>query len=178
MKRTTGLVLAFLMFCALFCGCTTSSTQDQNYQGVPTGGQQATVPTTQGPEIINLTVNNINEYLAFRTELSDTRVVEFIDTEVCYATLTVKVTCMQNVEFKNLKVSFKMVPEASSVGYGWDRIRLQGTNDTELNPTMNIPYNGTWEESFKILSEGRSYVSQRPMLKLVVTAVSGQAIKK
>lgn len=175
MKRTACVVCIILMLVILSYGCTTDGTVNNNYQTIPTSGQQIINPTTKKPEVVNLSVNNIEEYVAFSIDISDTEKWGIADTWRCTGKLTVKTVSKQKVEFKNLTVTFKLVPQASYQGYGWDKVCCDGSNE-EFSATLDIPYSGTWEESFRIQSEAQRYVGTDPKLKLVVIGVSGQVI--
>lgn len=166
-------VLAFLMVVLIItlCGCTNNSAVTNN------GGENM---VDSVPESVNLTVDNIENYIVFSTNISEPDVHEPKLVSNCMSIkmkFTVKTASLQNVQFENLKISFKVVPEPTTVGYGWDEIYLPNTN-TEFSGALNIPYDGVWEESFKIQSQFIDYVTDNPNLKIVVTSVSGKAIIK
>lgn len=131
------------------------------------------------PQTIELSVDNIGQYIAFTTEVSDVEVLgrATSNEKRGYGQLKVKTTRKQKVEFENLVITFKLQPESSSKGRGWDKVCSSGSND-EFTARLEIPYDGSWEENFKIQSDLNWSIDSEPDLKVVVMSVSGKAIKE
>lgn len=165
MKKFLAVYLV-LMIIALLCGCANNNNNNE------------TEEIEEQPKTTVLTVNNIEDYIIFNTDISEPDVFEnvYAGGMNCEVKLTVKTSSKKNIEYDNLKVSFKMVAEPSTKGYGWDKIFFADTEEEFLG-ILDIPYNGVSENVFKIESQFLRYVTDDPNLKLVITQVSGAAIE-
>lgn len=167
MKKLLCFGMIVFMLVISMCGCVSDSGTNNN---------NANNQINDEPKIVDLTVDNIEEYITFSTNISDPDVFEpvYADNMSCEVKLTVKTASKQNVEYNNLQVGFKVVAESTTVGYGWDKIYFADT-ETEFNGTLNLPYNGVWEDVFELESEFKRYVTDDPELKIIITSVSGEA---
>lgn len=176
MKKILSFSLTICMLLTTICSCT----QPNNYEGTNDNyynEDHNEESNNEEPKIVNLTVDNIDEYIVFSTTLSDTSIQEFnIDNvERCSGKLTVKTASKQNVEYSNLKICFKVVADSSSAKYGWETVYSNKSPLREFNGVLNITYNGIWEESFNIISGWAIVASEEPEFSIVVTEVSGTA---
>ena len=174
MKKILCILLTIGLLASCLSGCDIGSTQQTNSNNT----QKFETPTET-----NLNISNISDYVVFNLDIGETK--EFHNEYAKKHSRTVKITVStasrQNVEFNDLTVNFKVVADGSTVGYGWDTIYTANTNPkTEFSGTLNIPYNGVWEEVFEIQSEYVDYygVSENPNLKIEIINVSGKAISK
>lgn len=177
MKKLICILLIICLLAVCFCGCDTGSTQ-QTYS--TNNGQQ----TEEQPTKTTLTVNNILNYLIISMDVVDVKLweneyVDIGDPDTRgYATIKVKTASKQNVEFSNVKITFKVIATGDTVGYGWDTIYPKNNADNTFEGTLNIPYNGIWDENFEIMGEFKNFVYSQPDLTIKITSVSGTAISK
>lgn len=173
MIRIISAILVCVMLSMFICGCS-ATTPVNNTQNNAQNNLSTQAPETQR-KVVDLTLDNIDEYLKFRTTVSDPNLYGINDTWRCNANLTVISTSMQNVEFKNLQISFVLKSESP----GWEKFYMSsGDYLVEFKGTMSIPYNGTWEEVYDITSSVARYISEDPKIEFVITDVSGQVVTK
>ena len=161
MKRLLSLFL-FVVIIITAYGCGESSVTNN-----PSNQQQP----------IQLTKNNIDDYLMFSVSSELTKVTEFSDKEYHRRNVTVSAVQMRNVEFVDLNVEIMLrSPQAE---YGWATIYQYSEahgQDIEFKDTLRIPFNGTMTKQYSLGSGFQKFVSSNPTFEVVVVSVSGQAV--
>lgn len=170
MKKLLCLGMIVFMLVLSMCGCVSDS-------GI--NNDNANNQINNEPKIVNLTAENIDQYLIFSTDLGETEKFDnpYAEKYLYTVKMTIKTSPKQNVEFENLTVYFDIVPDDSTKGYGWDQIFVPKT-ENKFEGILNVPFNGDWEEVFEIKSEYKEYVSSNPSLKIKIVNVSGTAKHK
>ena len=172
MKRFIAIICTMFFLLSLM-GCSAEKAEPQtenngSYQGGASKPpvQPATTQTT--PTEVPLSTENITEYLIFTTKTEDVKVesVGYKNLEKGEGKLIVKTSPKKNVEFSDVTLTVSLV---TSPSYGWGTLN---------NRQIEIPFNGTTENTFSIFSKIEEYVSDSPTFKVEVTAVTGSVTLK
>ena len=120
---------------------------------------------SEEPKEVELTVDNIHEYLIISTEFSD--LIEY-DSEYKQddGKLKVKTSPKKRGDFNDvtLEVSFT----SSSTGWASEgKVRL------DRDKTLTIPFDGKFEETFRVSSDFARVKSSNPKFEITINNVSG-----
>ena len=169
MNKNTIIIICIIIIAALISviafGIGANSSLEDNKHNEVTDPPKSTEPPTEPepetePETIKLTTSNIKDYLIFTTKVEDVEVKSTLGNKKGDGTTVVKVSSKKHAYFEDVKITFKL--ETSSSGWG-----------TLENREIEISYDGSAEQSYKIYSFIQDYVSSNPSYKLVVTSVTG-----
>ena len=137
-----------------------SNTNYQNKQSNMQGNQ-----SVKEPQRINLTAENVNDYLFFTASAHDCEVnEEALDYLMGQGYLRLKASRKSNVTFENVSVTLTV---GESEDRGWQKV----------NHTMQISADGIAEEDFTIHGMRKTHLSDTPLYNsIVVTDASGTVI--
>ena len=173
MKKVVILVLiAFTIFILCSCEDTESNNGLYNNEQYTQNNSYTQVKQPQIEEItpkeVELTVDNINDYLLFTISKGDLEEKYMADCHSVSGYPTVKTSAMKNVEFDNVTVTFEIRSDSS----GW--------KEHAREYSIALPFNGIYEDSFWVweISEPREFISTKPTFYAVVTEVTGKVIEK
>ena len=132
-----------------------------------TAPTEPTTPPITEPQIIELTVDNVKDYLLFSLKAEDVKVesIGYNGLDKGNGTLVVKSSAKKDVIFNDVKLTVSFVTSSS----GWGTLQ-----DREIE----IPFDGDTENNFSIYSKIEDYVSKSPRYKIEVTAVTGTVTLK
>lgn len=156
MKRIVCLLLVFVFACSAFAGCGDNQNVGNNGNGS-----------------VDLTVENIHDYLNIYIDLGEKDVWTFDDDWRRTGEVTIKTSCKRNVAFENLSITITL----KSSDKGWGEVNYERAYN-KFSQKLAISYDGIYEKTFKVVSEDVLYVEEYPEFEVVVTAVSGTAVSK
>lgn len=168
MKRILSVILLILAVGGLV-GCSTgiepapNNTLPNNVQSNTTVESVPSVP--EQPKEIALTTSNVNDYIIFSVKCDDVVVKSagYLDYDMANGKATVKTSAKKNVEFSDVRLTLTLTSSSAA----WAE-----TQDI----TIELPFNGISENTYRIASRIESYVSSSPSYTVNVTAVTGTVI--
>lgn len=169
------IIILVVVCCLTVVGCaSTAPTQSINgANSAPATHSQVNTPVTpptttasaEEPTKRELTLNDVDNYFMFTTEVEDIKVTdEPLGNERGKGKLVVSVACKKKAEFENIILTLRLVTTSS----GWGTLE---------NREVQLSYDGNGEQVFNISSYIDSYVSERPTYKVEITDVSGYVIE-
>ena len=172
MMRKLVCALLVMLLCVSAVGCGSAPAGDNTNAGNEPTENNVTDTVTTAPQEVELTVENIDEYLLYSIEVVtfEEDYISGLDLATGFADVKIKTMSKQNVEFKNVSVKFKIVASNEK----WSELFVINADDTR---TIEIPYNGVREDAFRIKSASVPDYISRPNLSLQVESVSGTVVE-
>lgn len=170
--KTIKMIILVAICCLMVVGCATTQSTGGGYDASVAHSQMNTsaAPLTTAaapvePVKRNLTMNDVENYFMFKTEVEDIKITdEPLGNERGKGKLVISVGCKKKAEFENIVLTLRLVTNSS----GWGTLE---------NREIQLSYNGSGEHVFNIYSYIVSYVSDSPIYKVEITGVSGYVIE-
>ncbi len=160
MKKFLFILLLILTVISIV-GCSNTSNSTNTNQDV-------NMPKFETPTVeeINLTTDNIDQYLSLSCSITDVVKNHLYDRDYsANGQMTIKSLPLQNGDFENVILTVGIVPTFNS---GW----AEGSRE------IRLPFDGKFEETFRKNSGVATHISTSPTFEIVVKSVSGKFIKR
>lgn len=128
-------------------------------------GADVNTTTTTAQQKIDLTTENISDYLSFTCHVSDVETDTFYFVTSGSGTATLKTSPLRAGTFENVVLKVTLEPNEST--RGWDSFERE----------ITLPFDGKFDDTFSIESSTKDFLlSSDPEFIVVVNSVSGQLV--